>query len=443
LNSISGRLKHAWNWLIGSTQEFTIPNIAFNAIIIVTAIILLVFLPFNAYIGLGKIVMLLTGLMVMLGIFYYFSRFRKRYTIGLALYAMLSYFTLVFTFLYNSGSYGPIIFIFFLTFQLLIAFTRRQLHLLWFIAHLLVPLCLLLTEYYRPGWIPQTYTSREARFSDLLSSYIVVLVCMYWITAYLRNNYLIEKRKAAARLEEIEQQNKKILAQNETLEQLNEQKIKLFSIISHDLRAPMVTAKGLAELLKDDVLEGEEKKIFQNELYHISAHALDMITNLLAWSSAQMQGVTARITPVNMMQLTEKVIATQTSGAEKKQIQIVNTMNHQQPVPADADLMELIVRNIIHNAVKFTPQAGNIHIADKAVGGIYEISIRDTGVGMTPEQMMALFSVQTTSTYGTHNEKGTGLGLRLCRDFMELQGGQIRVDSTPGEGSTFYLSLPL
>lgn len=443
MDSFSSKLKRAWNWLIGSSPEFSIDNIAFNAITIATIIILLALLPFNAFIGLRKIVALMTGLIVLLSIFYYFSRFRKQYSLSLALYAILSYFTLIFTFLYNSGSYGPIIFIFFLTFQLLIAFTRRQLHPLWFICHLLVPLCLLLTEYYRPEWIPQTYANREGRLSDLLSSYFVVLICMYWITIYLRNNYAREKRKAEQRLEEIELQNQRILAQNETLELLNEQKIKLFSIISHDLRAPMVTATGLAELLKDDVLEGEEKKLFQQELYNVSVHSLDMITNLLAWSSAQMQGVTARPTPVNMQQLVQKVLSVQTANADKKQIRIVNIVMYQNPVQADADMMELIVRNIVQNAIKFTPQSGSIYIADKAENGAYEISIRDTGVGMTEEQMAALFSIQTASTYGTDNEKGTGLGLRLCREFMELQSGSIQVESAPGNGSIFYLTLPL
>lgn len=443
MNSLRSRLRHAWNWLIGSAPEFSIPNIAFNAIVIVTTIILLVLLPFNAYIGLYKIVILMLGLLVVLATFYYFSRFRKKYAMALALYAILSYFTLVYTFLYNSGSYGPIIFIFFLTFQLLIAFTRKHLHPLWFIAHLLVPLGLLLAEYYHPDWVLQTYASREDRLYDLLSSYFAVVICTYWITIYLRNNYVKEKQKAEARLEEIEQQNKKILAQNEILEQLNEQKVKLFSIISHDLRAPMVTAAGLAGLLKDDVLEDEEKKMFQEELYNVSNHALDMITNLLAWSSGQMQGVTVRPAAVNMPELVQKVVTTQTAGADKKQIQITNTMCRSAPVQADADLMELIVRNIIQNAIKFTPESGTIHISDATAGSFYEINIRDSGVGMTAGQLSALFSDQTASTYGTNNEKGTGLGLRLCRDFMELQGGQIHVTSTPGEGSTFSLLLPL
>lgn len=441
MDSFSTMLRHAWNRLVGSEPEFTIPNIAFNAIAIVTALILLVFIPFNAYLGLGSIVSMLAFLVVILAISYYFSRVKKQYRIPLALYAVLSYGTLIFTFLNNSGSYGPITFLFFLTFQLLIAFTRRQMHPLWFTAHLLIPVCLMGVEHYRPEWVPLTYASRTDRMTDLLSSYIVVLVCVYWITIYLRNNYIRQKRKTEEQLEEIALQNKKITEQNERLEQLNEEKIKLFSVISHDLRAPVATAKGLAELLKDELVEGEEKKLFQQELYNISAHTLDMITNLLAWSSAQMQGVTARPAPVNMVTLVSKLVQTQLANASKKQITIVNNTAFAQPVQADADMMELIVRNILHNAIKFTPAGGSIHIADRTIDGCFELSITDTGIGMTQEQISTLFSARTASTYGTDNEKGTGIGLRLCKEYMDLQGGSISVSSFPGKGSRFALLL--
>lgn len=433
-----------WRKLVGSPPGFSFENIAFNTICIVTLIILGVLLPFNAVIGLGSVVALMVTLIVLLCVFYYFSRFKKNYKIGFISYAIGSYLTLICNFLFNSGSLGPTIFLFFLTFQLLIALTRKTLHPLWFGLHLLLPTILLLTEYFKPEWVPDTYASHQGRLSDLLSSYIVILVCMYWITIYLRNNYLRERRVVEEHAREIKEQHGQILLQNEKLTQLNEEKVKLFSVISHDLRSPLATAVGLAELLEEDAsLDDEERALFQKELTNVSKNALEMLTNLLSWSSAQMGGVTARLKSVDMGQVIEKVVAHQNIFAQKKGIRIFQEMKPGIMVAADFDMMKLIVRNLLHNAIKFTHPAGSIWIEDEIAGDTYMLRIKDSGIGMTQAQLDSVFSLKTVSTYGTGNEKGTGLGLHLCKEFIELQNGTIQVDSEQGKGSTFSLQLPL
>ncbi|XZF16374.1 sensor histidine kinase [Chitinophagaceae bacterium MMS25-I14] len=435
-------IKRVWYRMVGTAADFTLDNIAFNAISVVTFVLLIILLPLNAFLQLYNIVGLLIILLGLQSLLYYYARFRKKYITGLVCYAAASYLGLIYTFLFNAGSMGPAIFIFFLTFQLLIAFTRKELHPYWFFFHLVVPTSLLIVEFFRPAWIPPVYHSRTERYGDLLSSYTVILVGMYWVTIYLRKNYNKEKKVAENRLVQIEEQNRAIRTQNEELEELNRQKVKLFSAISHDLRSPLATSVGLAELLGDESLSEEERVLFQQELLNLSRISLDMFTNLLAWSSSQMEGVKKQVVRLRLKELAEKVITSKQVIIDKKTITVHNLLEDESYVWADADMMELIMRNILQNAVKFTEPSGAVYFEGRMHEGFYELAIRDTGVGMTPAQIDVLFSLKTISTHGTDNERGSGLGLVLCREFAELMGGNIRVTSVLDVGSTFYISIP-
>jgi two-component system, sensor histidine kinase and response regulator len=139
LRSDASRWSVLWTLLTGDSTGFTLENRAFNAVSIITIALLLALLPFNIYMGLLEVSVMLVLLIILLGVLYYYSRFRKQYAISMNIYAITSYAALILVYFYNSGSLGPTIYLFFLTFQLLIAFTRRRWHIVWILTHLLIP----------------------------------------------------------------------------------------------------------------------------------------------------------------------------------------------------------------------------------------------------------------------------------------------------------------
>lgn len=436
LKSCRYNLLRIWNQLTGDPAVLTDANRAFNAISIFSLVILLIILPFNLYLGLTPVCIVVGILIVLQSVFYYFSRFRRKYRLSMTVYAITSYLTLILNFFFNSGSLGPTLFLFFLSYQLLIVFTPKRQHLRWTSVHLLVPLMLLLAEHNRPDWVPDTYAGPEDRIFDLSSSYVVVITGVYFMTIYLRNRYRKEKKNAEERANKIEQQNK-------MLDHLNKEKTRLFSIVSHDLRSPLNSMTGILELLNDPGISPEEHEELKRDLLHISRSTSEMLRNLLSWSSAQIKGVSARFSAVRVNEVVQKVLEVQQLIADKKEVRIERDTGNDLLLTADPDMLELVLRNLLNNAIKFTPPGGRIRIFTGAEDSYGVVAVQDSGIGMSPEQQQQLFSLNARSTYGTNNESGIGLGLLLCREFTEAQQGQIRMENNENGGCTFYVSLPL
>jgi signal transduction histidine kinase len=328
------------------------------------------------------------------------------------------------------------LFLFLLTFQLLIAFSKRQLHLAWFCTHLCITAGLLAVELWFPAFVPYSYDSRQSRFIDVISSFLVILVCMYFVTIYLRNKYNTERRV-------VEEQAAKILLQNRQLELLNLQKNKLFSVMAHDLRGPFNSIGQVVDMLDNDKLTPEDHALFMGHLKDFTVSTSDMLSNLLSWSYSQLQGMRVNLISLNAKKAVEEVAATQRAFAETKGIALEVDIAGVHQVQADAQMLEIVLRNLINNAIKFTPPGGSIRVRAQVQQHYCVIQVQDTGIGLAPELVNQVFTFNLASTRGTGNEKGLGLGLHLCREFMELQYGTIAVNSRMGEGSTFTISLPL
>lgn len=154
-------------------------------------------------------------------------------------------------------------------------------------------------------------------------------------------------------------------------------------------------------------------------------------------------GTRVSLTPLNLNEVIETCLRIQHSAAMEKLITIRNTADPEICILADLDMLKLVMRNLINNAIKFTRSGGEIVISNDIKDGCGVLTIQDNGIGISPEQQKNLFSMETSSTYGTNNEKGVGLGLMLCKEFTEMQGGNISFTSCIGEGTTFNLSFPL
>jgi two-component system, sensor histidine kinase and response regulator len=431
-------LTNFWERLVGTPATFSLENRAFNSISVITMALLTVLLPFNILLHL-RIISIIIGILLILQIgFFYLSRVKKVYHVSMMAYAIVSYITLVATFYLNEGSRGPALLLFYLTFNLLIAFTPRKQHWVWTVLHLAIPLVLLTKEYFNPNWIPEAYNHQaSARFTDILSSYLITLTCIYLITNYLRNNYDREKRNAEERADEIN-------LQNASLEQLNQKKDKLFSIIAHDLQSPLNSIITTLHVIAEYELEEEEKKMLGDELLTLTKNTSNMLTNLLTWSKMQMDGKGVRLTPVHVYETVERVLAIQHVLADKKSVSVVSKVDPAVYVHADNNMFELIVRNLINNAIKFTPTGGQVMIQVQIRNGICHLMVTDTGIGIDPQQREEIFSLKTQSTFGTNNEKGIGLGLVLCKELLELQQGELWFENNAnGRGTTFFATVPV
>lgn len=429
-------LSKVWVTLIGDPEDFKKEHRAFNAVSVLSLIMLALMLTINVILELEVVAIACAIVMALLGIVYFLSRVDNNYKLGKTFFAIISYCLFTVLFFYNSGSRGPIIYHFFLSFQLILAFSNTKRHLLWMLLHISVVSSLLIFEYYQPERIPDIYKSRSDQFIDLLSSGIAVIIGIYFITKYLRSSYDREKKNADDRAE-------LIIAQNAQLYKLNQEKTKILSILGHDLRSPLNSITTVLNFLTNYPLPEEHRIRLQKELLDTTRNTSEMLLNLLSWSSEQMNGIEPKLISVNVQMAFQKVLENQQLMARSKEVKINTQIADELHVLADYNMIEVVLRNIINNAIKFTAPMGVVTITASKSDDCCLIAIRDTGIGMSEEQMSTLFTMDIHSTYGTNNEKGIGLGLVLCKEFTEMQGGKIWVESKIGLGSVFQLSLPL
>ncbi|NJO91432.1 MAG: hypothetical protein HC831_22570 [Chloroflexia bacterium] len=237
-----------------------------------------------------------------------------------------------------------------------------------------------------------------------------------------------------------------IKQQNAELQELNATKDKFFSIISHDLKSPFNALIGFSDiLLKEHKLHSDEEReqiiSFINEA---SINTFKLLENLLAWARSQSGKLVLNLSKVNLKQLSIEITEVLGSAAQNKKISLVNTIKSDIWVWADPDILNTIIRNLVSNSIKFTEETGKVTLSAVIKEDCAEITISDTGVGFDDSLLHKLFKIGgNRSTPGTNNEIGTGLGLILCKDFVEKLGGQIWATSETGKGSHFYFTIPL
>ena len=432
-----------WNRLTGDPEGFSMENRAFNFVCIVTFFLLLACIFSDVYIGQSIMTNVMVVLVVVLACLYYLSRYKKRYKVGVIIFAVCSYAALGLNYFLNSGSLGPTIYLFFVTFIFLITLGDHRHHFVWIAAHILVVVALLVVEYLYPSMVPDTYDDRGSRYFDLVVIYVVAIVFLFSITNYLRIYYYRKALQADERSEAIAEQNKQISAQNAELETVNNEKNKLFSIISHDLKSPLDSIRGFLELLSGNMLDEEEKEKIQEELLVQTKYTSDLLLNLMSWAKTQMHGVTVHLAPQNLKNFVEDVAGSKRAIAARKGIKLTYSIDPNIEVVCDKDMLHIVLRNLVNNAIKFTNAGGEVAIRVTTTKDRAFLSVQDTGIGIPKEQQGGLFTLKTRSTYGTNKEKGIGLGLLMCKEYMDYQRGDIWFESEAGKGSTFFVSLPL
>ncbi|WP_165370482.1 ATP-binding protein [Hymenobacter persicinus] len=276
---------------------------------------------------------------------------------------------------------------------------------------------------------------RQMLVRNVLGVGILLLLALaaglYWSRRQqARINRLLQRKNAA------------ISRQKEQLAHLNNTKDTLFSVISHDLRSPLSSLYSLLTLLNMGKLPPERLAAHSSRLSRGLDSTLRLLDNLLNWSAAQMRGSSVHPEALRLDTVVEEALALLLGDAERKTILLLNQIPVPTTASADLNMTRLIVRNLISNAIKFTPDGGTVTVSAARQGKWWEVAVADTGVGIAAADHAKVFGLGGPySTLGTARERGTGLGLQLCKDFVERNGGRIYFESQPGVGTTFRFTL--
>ena len=228
----------------------------------------------------------------------------------------------------------------------------------------------------------------------------------------------------------------------ENLASLNQLKDKLFSIIAHDLRSPLVNLLDLLNMASEGDVSEEELRIFLPQLKKNVDYTSSLVENLLQWSKSQLKGEITKPVKLDLGEMTGFMVNSFSERAREKGITLENKLSGSVFAYADRDMIEAVYRNLLSNAIKFCRKGDLIQVSGKVSNDHTTLCVKDTGIGMSDSDVKRLFNIETFTRRGTLNEQGTGLGLLLVKDFIEKNNGKIWVQSTPGEGAQFYFSLP-
>ncbi len=272
----------------------------------------------------------------------------------------------------------------------------------------------------------------------MLGTALFVLLALFTFHLYKNNSVKKKFNK------QLEQQNKEIIHKNLQLEEVNSMKNKLFSIVGHDLRGPIGSLSGMLELLNSDALSKEETHYFLTQINSSLASTRHLLNNLLYWAKSQMEGMHMNVQAFDVAKVIgQNIQLVKTRTAEKGIALEAGTDGAPAVAFADEMTTDLVIRNLIENAVKFCSAGDTVTVLSNAENGFVKILVKDTGPGIPPENQAKIFNKAVThTTFGSGHEKGSGLGLLLCKELVEKNGGVIGFVSALGEGSTFYFTIP-
>jgi signal transduction histidine kinase len=265
---------------------------------------------------------------------------------------------------------------------------------------------------------------------------------LFWMSIIFKkkqetNKRLIHKRSI------LESQKKELQQKSAALAESNRSKNRILSILGHDLKSPVAQLKGVLDLLHSQELSKEEFDGISHILKRNVDGLYENIDNILSWSKSQMEGFKVQLLPTNIKKVIRPCIELLQYQANSKEITI--TLNIIEEIAlVDQDLLQLIIRNLLSNAIKFSNKGSNIDIFSQKEGDYIKLVIKDYGLGMSEIQLDTILNQQVyllESSVGTDKEKGTGLGLNLCKEFLGLMGGALKLESKKGEGTTAILLL--
>ena len=285
--------------------------------------------------------------------------------------------------------------------------------------------------------------SQRATIFTLAGS-LFILMILLGVTFYFYKQTKMFSQQLNDQNEWLLKQKQLIEAQKANLEVVSGVKDKLLAVIAHDLRTPMANLRGVTEMFGMDYLSNDEVRALMKDINPIVKSAEMTLSNLLEWAGSNIKGRNVNASRLDIFLLGVEMEQIFSHSLQKKSIEFVNEASPGQSVLADENHVKVVLRNLISNAIKFTNTNGRVVLSSELKDDKVVICVEDNGKGMTEQELGKLFTFQTHfSKRGTQGESGTGIGLMLCKELVELNGGKVWVESKPNKGSKFYFSLPL
>lgn len=417
-----------WKWLIGDKDHFSLESRVFNATCVALIACVLLYSPVSYFMLTMELYLILVVVAFLVGILYYLSRFRGLSRLSATFFQVALNMALVINYYYNSGIDGPNHIIFLVAFFISAATAPMKQYYIWLPLNILLLSGIMMMEYTNPNFIELTYNDTTSRFIDVFFSYLGIVIFIFIVTMFVRRSY--------------NRQREELIAKSIALEEANNTKNKLLSILGHDLKEPLASLQGYLELLADFELDEQEQKEMNAQLLSMTRNTSFMLSNILAWTRAQEQRLSADLQILGVKEVLTHVVELARSISLKKDISLGIDLPRHIHVKADAQMLALVIRNLLMNAIKFTRKGGHVWItaiteADKCI-----IVVKDDGIGIPDAMQTKIFRIESGSRRGTDSEKGTGLGLMLCQEFAEKMGGQLNFTSRADRGTTFSLTLP-
>lgn len=413
---------------IGEEACFSLQHRIFNLFSLFVCITTVFSFSFNLIFGLYESAVLTAVICLIQSILLYLSRVEKKFNFALIVTGIELHSLLIVNYFINGGVAGPTTILLLAILFLMISVVGLKNSWIWLSLNLIIIAGLFSTEYFYPNSIITGYNDRLFVFSDVFATYIMVVVLMATGILYKRRAY--------------EKQRRSLESKAVMLEKLNSEKNKLFSIISHDLRAPVGSVKQYLSFLKENDLTAEEKAIIEKGLVKSTNEAYELLDNLLVWAKSQLGGAKPFLTQLNPSKFLADVIQKAKDYAKEKDVTITEEIDNIE-IFGDENMLQIVVRNLLFNAVKFSESNGNVVLSIYEQNNHAIIMVKDNGVGISYENQKRIFSLDVKSNIGTKKEKGSGLGLVLCKEYTQLQNGTIYFESNPGQGTSFFVSLPI
>lgn len=358
----------------------------------------------------------------------------RKYEVGIIFYFIC--YPVVTSMVYMSGIHMGVE-LFFILYGILSVFFLQQ------ISHMLFSVSLSMISYFMLAviWSDHRFQLESSSMLLYLFNELAGIVFIFYGLFLIKKENLGYQARILAKNKKIAENAVLLSRQTAELTELNSVKNKLFSIIAHDLKTPMYSLRNVFRTIQQQDVPPRKIKAMLPDMVNNLNYTTGLLENLLQWAKCQMQSEAVKIQTLDITKMIADTVQLLHLQATAKQLTIEISTDSNALVLADKDMVDLVLRNLLSNAIKFTPDKGTITIGANEMRSCVEIFVTDTGKGITPEAMQKINRNDYFSTNGTAHEPGTGLGLMICKEFLQKNNSQLHIESEPGTGSTFSFSL--
>lgn len=443
------RYKH---FVFGEDETFDVQKRIFLLITHITLLIIFAGIIVNISLGLDISLTIVT-IASFFAVLFFHSIVKKdglktKYAVS---FFILSVAVLSYLWFKNGGYNGNNNVLIFVYFIVVITILPNKYRLFSFIIYSIMIIGLIILQYFSPGFIVP-YQSEQQRFVDLTIGYLLYLVLAYVIQKTILNNYESEREIVKSKNLQLNELITKLNIANQKLEEslktvgdLNSSKDRFVTILSHDLRSPFHSLMGLSQTLNDefDNFSEADKKHLATQINLSIGKIYSFLEELLLWGRIQKNSLFPTFAPANIKKLIEQIISVLAESVEKKKITFDINCSEELIAVLDKELISIVIRNLISNSIKFSVKGKKIIIEAKRDANVLIFKITDHGMGIPAEMLSQLFKIdEVTTRLGTDGEKGSGMGLILCKDIIKKHSGELEVQSTVGEGTTITVKIP-